>query len=240
VKLGDAIRTRFPGDKQSPSVVSALCLDPRFFQLRWLSADCTLDSKDKKRNAKDSWRDAMRTLMHTYFVEHHSALYESGKPRSHFPSAPAAEAPASAQSASAAAAGGSRSSRSADALLSQAALQLVDDDDMFVAENPDKDKLDLELDQLFSEKPLPMYNQQGQINDALQWWRDNKERYPLLVLAVRRFMSMPATEAPSERAFSLLANVVNKRRTRLSDDHVEQLMFLHANYFKINPRPLKK
>jgi hypothetical protein len=199
-----------------------------------------LDTKVKKNTAKDAWRDAMRQLMHSHFQQHHSALYESGKPPSHAPSAPAAGAPASAQSAPVAAAGGSHSSRSASALLAQVDLQFVDDEDLFVADIPDKHKLDLELDQLFSEKPLPIYNQHCKVNDALQWWRDNKDRYPLLLLAVRRFMSMPATEAPSERAFSLLANVVNKRRTRLSDDHVEHLMFLHANYFKINPRPLKQ
>ncbi len=58
---------------------------------------------------------------------------------------------------------------------------------------------------------------------------DKKTTPPLLTLAVRKFMCIPASEAPCERIFSILGNCVSKRRGRLTPHHVALLMFLHSN-----------
>ena len=44
--------------------------------------------------------------------------------------------------------------------------------------------------------------------NPIQWWKENKDSYPLLSQAVRYYLNAPATSAPSVRIFSLEANIV--------------------------------
>ena len=59
----------------------------------------------------------------------------------------------------------------------------------------------------------------------LQWWKDNQKRLPLLVKCARKYLCIPATSVPSERAFSLAGYIVNQRRACLLPENVNILVF---------------
>jgi hypothetical protein len=63
----------------------------------------------------------------------------------------------------------------------------------------------------------------------LKFWRNCKGQYPLLSKFARKYLCVPATSAPSERLFSKAGELVSKRRAHLSDDTIEQTLFLHYN-----------
>lgn len=63
----------------------------------------------------------------------------------------------------------------------------------------------------------------------LQWWRGKRSKMDFLPKMARKYMCIPATCVPSERAFTIGGNDVNKDRCALTDEHVQQLMFLARN-----------
>uniref|UniRef100_A0A8C5LQ09 BED-type domain-containing protein n=1 Tax=Leptobrachium leishanense TaxID=445787 RepID=A0A8C5LQ09_9ANUR len=66
-------------------------------------------------------------------------------------------------------------------------------------------------------------------DNPLDYWRMNKERFPVLALMARRYLSAPSTSTESERLFSAASHVLNEKRNRLSCDKAEQLLFLKRN-----------
>jgi hypothetical protein len=72
------------------------------------------------------------------------------------------------------------------------------------------------------------------IHDAnycpLQTWRIIAPKYPLLAQLVPKFLCIPATSAPVERLFSAAGSLVSKRRTKLSPEIVDMMLFLNKNY----------
>lgn len=65
--------------------------------------------------------------------------------------------------------------------------------------------------------------------EVLRWWHGFSEgdRTGLVqpfALAARMYLSMPAGGAPSESAFSATTGIVTKKRNRLGDETVEQLL----------------
>ncbi|KAL1426649.1 hypothetical protein MTO96_018121 [Rhipicephalus appendiculatus] len=65
-------------------------------------------------------------------------------------------------------------------------------------------------------------------SDPCDWWRTvGTFRYPCLAKLCPKYLPIPATSVPSERAFSVAGEVVSVRRERLLPHHVEQLIFLH-------------
>ena len=70
--------------------------------------------------------------------------------------------------------------------------------------------------------------------DPLQWWSVNGSRFPQLAATARRYLSAPPTSVDSERLFSISGNICNDRRSRMSPDKLEQLVFLHVNVRLLN------
>ncbi|CAG5053935.1 unnamed protein product [Parnassius apollo] len=66
--------------------------------------------------------------------------------------------------------------------------------------------------------------------DILQYWRGNKEAFPLLTGLVRAILAIPATSTPSERVFSIAGLTVTAKRSRLSPGRVNKIIFIHNNY----------
>ncbi|XP_054276698.1 E3 SUMO-protein ligase ZBED1-like [Macrosteles quadrilineatus] len=84
-------------------------------------------------------------------------------------------------------------------------------------------QVDNEFKIYFAEQTIPPSE------DPCAWWRENEGRFPLLKSIVRQYLGIPATEVASERTFSSAGNVVSPLRQRLSNEHVEELVFLHQN-----------
>uniref|UniRef100_A0A1A8L4D6 HAT C-terminal dimerisation domain-containing protein n=2 Tax=Nothobranchius TaxID=28779 RepID=A0A1A8L4D6_9TELE len=66
-------------------------------------------------------------------------------------------------------------------------------------------------------------------NNVLQWWKFNKERFQALSKLARFIFSIPASSAPSERAFSVCGRILEERRTGLGPQSVSHILFLHSN-----------
>ena len=64
--------------------------------------------------------------------------------------------------------------------------------------------------------------------DPLKFWAENSDKYPLLVGAARKYLSIPASSAPSEREFSQ-TKLIARDRPRLKPGNLEMLLFLKYN-----------
>lgn len=66
-----------------------------------------------------------------------------------------------------------------------------------------------------------------------QWWKDHQNKYPLLSQVAKKYLSIPATSVPSERVFSSAGDLVKAKRSCLSSNNINMLLFLYNN-LKIN------
>ena len=64
--------------------------------------------------------------------------------------------------------------------------------------------------------------------DMLQWWANHEGRFPTLAAMARDFLAVPATSAPSERAFSLGRQAISTFRHDLEPETIEKIMLLKA------------
>ena len=71
--------------------------------------------------------------------------------------------------------------------------------------------------------------------DILDFWRDHEKSFPLLARVARMFFGIPVTSASSERLFSAAGNVISSARTLLATERAEQLIFIHDNYYNVEP-----
>ena len=69
--------------------------------------------------------------------------------------------------------------------------------------------------------------------DVLEFWRANKYKFPLLAQAAKKWLCVPASSAPSERAFSAGGGIVSYKRTKLQPEQVEKLLYIQQNYPKV-------
>lgn len=68
--------------------------------------------------------------------------------------------------------------------------------------------------------------------NPLEWWKSHgSQLYPALAKVAQKYLSIPATQARSERLFSTAGNVSSQRELLLLD-HVQQLVFLHEDLKK--------
>jgi len=72
------------------------------------------------------------------------------------------------------------------------------------------------------------------VRNPLDWWKTNASKYPLLAVAARSVLCVPASSAPVERMFSS-ARVVGERRYSLKSEHLEALVMYHQNCMLRNP-----
>ncbi|XP_065899204.1 E3 SUMO-protein ligase ZBED1-like [Dysidea avara] len=63
----------------------------------------------------------------------------------------------------------------------------------------------------------------------LTWWKYNAVRYPILSKLAKKYLAIPATSVPSERAFSIAGHVSNVKRACLLPASVNMLVFLAEN-----------
>ena len=63
----------------------------------------------------------------------------------------------------------------------------------------------------------------------LLFWKNNRSRFPQLARLARRYLVIPASSGPVERAFSSAGKIFRPERTRLTDNHFATLMFIKCN-----------
>ena len=68
----------------------------------------------------------------------------------------------------------------------------------------------------------------------LLWWKEREVNYKYLSILAKRFLCITSTSVPSERLFSSAGNLLSERRSRLSPENVEKLLFLYENNKLLN------
>jgi len=69
----------------------------------------------------------------------------------------------------------------------------------------------------------------GLFNNPLDWWRVHESDFPHLAKMSMKYLSIPATSAPSERVFSTAGLTIAKDRARLEASRANELVFLHES-----------
>ncbi|CAM4533447.1 unnamed protein product [Leuciscus chuanchicus] len=64
---------------------------------------------------------------------------------------------------------------------------------------------------------------------TLEWWKLHQPNFPRLSLLAKKYLSIPATSAPSERVFSVGGGIVTCNRACLKPEVVDRLIFLAKN-----------
>ncbi len=67
----------------------------------------------------------------------------------------------------------------------------------------------------------------GKFNCPLKWWNVHKSDFQYISQLALKYLSIPATSAPSERVFSAAGLTITKDRARLDPDRANELVFLH-------------
>ena len=63
--------------------------------------------------------------------------------------------------------------------------------------------------------------------DILHFWQQKSMKWPKLASVARKYLGVPATSTPSEWSFSIAGLTISDRRSQLSLDTVDDLLFLH-------------
>lgn len=63
----------------------------------------------------------------------------------------------------------------------------------------------------------------------LDWWKENRRRFPLMANLAKKYLCVTATSTPSERVFSAAGNIITPLRSLLKPEKVNQLVFLAKN-----------
>ncbi|XP_078517231.1 E3 SUMO-protein ligase ZBED1-like [Lissotriton helveticus] len=64
----------------------------------------------------------------------------------------------------------------------------------------------------------------------LDWWRSNEHRFPVVAKLARQYFAIPATAVVPVRAFAPTESSLEHRRAVLSQEHLDQILFLHQNF----------
>ena len=80
----------------------------------------------------------------------------------------------------------------------------------------------------FMRKRLEGAKKFGDVSDCLKFWRNWPDGIRMNLIA-RKYLAIPATSTPSERAFSDIGYIYNSRRANLSCSNVEKMTFIREN-----------
>jgi len=85
-----------------------------------------------------------------------------------------------------------------------------------------------EVERYLAQHPVPA------ATPAVDWWRENEQRFPSVARVAKRYLSAPPTSVASERLFSAAAQVYTDRRNRLAPKRADMLLFLKHNLPVVN------
>ena len=64
--------------------------------------------------------------------------------------------------------------------------------------------------------------------DPLEYWQRNERQFPHVALQAQKLLCVPATSLPCERLFSAAGILVDRRRSSLRPDHIQQMLCLQS------------
>jgi hypothetical protein len=64
--------------------------------------------------------------------------------------------------------------------------------------------------------------------NPLSFWKKRYTSYPVLAKVAARVFAVPATSAAVEREFSFSGNIITQKRSKLSPDTVNDIVFNHS------------
>ena len=67
------------------------------------------------------------------------------------------------------------------------------------------------------------------VGNPLNWWQQNEKLLPALSHMAKKYLCVPATSVPAERAFSVAGYIVNEKRSCLLPENINMLVFLAGN-----------
>ncbi len=67
------------------------------------------------------------------------------------------------------------------------------------------------------------------IESLLEWWYANKTQYLILSQLAYKYLCISGTSVPSERMFSATGHLTSDRRSRLTPENADILLFLNKN-----------
>ena len=86
-----------------------------------------------------------------------------------------------------------------------------------------------EVDRYIAESPEKL-----DCKNPLTWWKSRDSCYKYLPLLAQKALSVTATSVASERIFSTAGNIINEKRSRLTPENVNKLIFLHENMNRLH------
>ena len=92
----------------------------------------------------------------------------------------------------------------------------------FVSKNTDKTFANTIKEDVESYKAASSIPVDG---DPLTWWKNNECKYPHIAITERCYLAVPGTSVRSERVFSMAGDIVTAKRSTLSPDNVDILLF---------------
>lgn len=75
--------------------------------------------------------------------------------------------------------------------------------------------------------------------DPLAWWSQHEAQLPILAHFAKKYLCISASSCASERVFSTSGNICSPRRSRLTEEHLETLVFLAKNLNKTKEQSKK-
>lgn len=66
--------------------------------------------------------------------------------------------------------------------------------------------------------------------DIIEWWKNNQSNYPHLYKLAKKYFIVRPSSVPSESTFSIASWIISPKRTRLSDENIRAILFLHSFY----------
>ena len=122
-----------------------------------------------------------------------------------------------------------KKARTDDALASLFGAAVLGAPDTREATPPSKEEsIRRELADYEREAPIPV------TADPLAWWKVQAHRLPKLGRLAKRMLGIPGTSVPAERVFSAAGATVTARRSNLSPENVDRLLFLNKNTRKVS------
>ena len=96
----------------------------------------------------------------------------------------------------------------------------------FQMSDSSEEENELEFNWRAVKKEITSYKLEFKHSDMIEFWSENKNKYPILFQYFKIYATAPATNTPSKRIFSKTGYQIWDRRNKISPDKVDKIMFL--------------